>query len=239
MQVTGIEIDREEARKRVEEFTAQRRRTLTEMDRALYRGYKALAEGLTLIDVNKAIKEAGHFEGNYCPKLAIARSDVETVFFDHRFGYDDKSPTDGGQFCAWRWNQAGSERGELYNRTQEEAKAAPEKGLIDHTEEIGLQIILEPGAIESPVDERRTNKRWFKSTYAALVPSIPFHLRPNGDSAKYFILWEVDEWKEYRALRAPRDPLLLVRIAHPIYVVVAQWDLTELEKRILENFRRQ
>ena len=83
MQVATIDIDRDEARKRIEQFTTKRRRKLTEMDQALYRGYKALAEGLTLIDVNQAIKQGGHFEDNDCPKLAIARSDVETVHFDH------------------------------------------------------------------------------------------------------------------------------------------------------------
>src|SRR5258705_3305813 len=105
MQVSGIEIDREEARKRVEEFTSHRRRKLTEMDRALFAGYKALSEGLTLIDVNHAIKQGGHFENNFCPKLAIARSDLETIHFDHRFSYLNNNVAEhGGEFCAWNWD---------------------------------------------------------------------------------------------------------------------------------------
>ncbi len=237
MQVPTIEVDRDQARKRVEEFTARRRRKLTEMDRALFRGYKALAEGLTLIDVNQAIKQGGHFEKNYCPKLAIARSDLQRVYFDHRFAYEDnRKALHGGRYCAWRWSQ--TEKGEIYKQIVATSEAS-EKSVIDVAEESGLQIQLEPGAIESPEEERKNSKRWFKSYYSSIVPAIPFHLRPNGDADKYFILWEVEKWEEYQAVRAPGDPLLLERIAHPIYVVVAQWDLSDLEKRILENFRRR
>jgi hypothetical protein len=238
MEVQALEIDREEARKRVEEFTAKRRRNLTEMDRALFRGYKALAEGLTLIDVNHAIKQGGHFENNYCPKLAIARSDLETIHFDHRFSYDNagQKPAHGGRFCAWEWSR--SDKGSFYTQVFEEARATETK-VMDVAEERGLQISLEPGVIDSPESERRSSKRWYKSDYSTIVPPVPFHLRPNGgDADKYFIMWEVEEWKEHQAARAPGDPFLLERIAHPIYVVVAQWDLSELEKRILESFRR-
>lgn len=84
-----------------------------------------------------------------------------------------------------------------------------------------------------------TRSRWYRREYKAAVPPIPFHLRPNGDASNYFILWEVEKWKEaYLPPSAPGDPFLLERIAHPIYVVVAQWDLTELEQRLLESFRR-
>jgi len=238
MQVATIEIDREEARKRVEEFTAKRRKKLTEMDQALYRGYKALSEGLTLIDVNQAIKAGGgHFEDNYCPKLAIARSDTTTVYFEHSFSYSEGQAEHGGRFSGFQPGLDTDRQSEAY---KEAARVADEKriGLWVRLTEIGLRIELEAGSIDSPPKERLARKRWFKADYRTIVPTIPFHLRPNGDAANYFILWEVEKWEEYRNAPAPGDPLLLERIAHPIYVVVAQWDLSELEKRILESFRR-
>lgn len=239
MEVAAIEVDREEARKRVQEFTAKRRKRLTEMDQALFRGYKALAEGLTLIDINKAIRDGGYFGENYCPKLAIARSDIERIYFDHRFTWDSGAAQHGGRYCAWRWTDPASVLAEnpLYVEASRVADAA-QRSRVEHAESEGLQIELEPNTINSPPEERKQSRAWYKSTYHALVPPIPFHLRPNGDASKYFILWEVEKWEEYRSPRAPGDPLLLERIAHPIYVVVAQWDLSELEKRILESFRR-
>ena len=64
----------------------------------------------------------------------------------------------------------------------------------------------------------------------ALVPAIPAHLRPAGDLSKYHILWEA-EWTRI----APTDPLLLKHVAGTIYSVLAQWDLTPLEKAVLEG----
>lgn len=63
----------------------------------------------------------------------------------------------------------------------------------------------------------------------ALVPTIPPHLRP--DVLKdYYILWEA-EWKR----AAPVDPMLLSKINDRFYTVVAQWDLTPLERSVLEG----
>jgi len=236
MEVATIEVDREEARKRVAEFTANRRKKLTEMDQALYRGYRALAEGLTLVDVNEAIRKGGHFPNTYCPKLAIARADLPTVYFDHRFSYERDIINHGGEFAAWRWHDPRNKENEFYKLAQTVAQtrnAAP----VDVAHELGLSIRVE-SAIDSPPEERKGRRRWYKTDYQTIVPTIPFHLRPNGDADKYFILWEVEQWDEWRPSRAPGDPFLLERIAHPIYVVVAQWDLSELEKRILESFRR-
>jgi len=61
----------------------------------------------------------------------------------------------------------------------------------------------------------------------AIVPTIPPALRPKGALSNYHILWEAD-WE-----RAPVDPILLRHIGGPIYVVLAQWDLTELERSVL------
>lgn len=63
----------------------------------------------------------------------------------------------------------------------------------------------------------------------ALVPSIPAHLRP-ANLEKYFILWDA-AWTP----APPVDPLLLKRISPALFVVVAQWDLTDLERSILEG----
>ena len=47
---------------------------------------------------------------------------------------------------------------------------------------------------------------------------------------RYFILWEAD-WQR----RAPVDPALLRPVGGDLYVVVATWDLTDLERAVLNG----
>ena len=69
--------------------------------------------------------------------------------------------------------------------------------------------------------------RWNRAT--AIVPPVPIHLRPKRGLANYHILWEA-EWTRI----PPRDPLLLRRIGKgDMWLVVAAWDLTEVERAAL------
>lgn len=63
----------------------------------------------------------------------------------------------------------------------------------------------------------------------ALLPPVPLHLRPKRGLANYHILWEA-EWQPV----PPRDPFLLRRIGKAdMWLVVAMWDLTEVERAAL------
>lgn len=61
----------------------------------------------------------------------------------------------------------------------------------------------------------------------AMVPSIPERLRPDQPK-KYWILWEAEWMKE-----PPKDPILLYRLAEYTFSVIAEWDLTPLERSVL------
>ena len=64
--------------------------------------------------------------------------------------------------------------------------------------------------------------------YRARVPRIPPQHRPiAAHLSKYHILWEAD-WEAI-----PRDPYLLKRIGKDAWVVLAAWDLTEVEVSVL------
>lgn len=70
----------------------------------------------------------------------------------------------------------------------------------------------------------QSKAKWARAT----VPIIPLHLRPKRGLANYHILWEAD-WHEI-----PRDPMLLRRIGKgDLWLVVAAWDLTEVERAAL------
>ena len=72
----------------------------------------------------------------------------------------------------------------------------------------------------------------------ALVPLVPADVRPSGQLRNYFILWEVEQWSDRRIGAKPDiDPYLLRHLAGDLYVVEAEWDLTELERAIMSGRR--
>jgi hypothetical protein len=67
------------------------------------------------------------------------------------------------------------------------------------------------------------------SNRKAIVPIVPLHLRPKHKMSNYHILWEAD-WRI-----VPRDPYLLRRLGKgDLWLVVAMWDLTEVERAALQ-----
>lgn len=65
-------------------------------------------------------------------------------------------------------------------------------------------------------------------SHRALVPPIPPRFRPKSLEG-YCILWEAD-WQ-----RVPEDPILLKQVTSRVFVVLAQWDLTPVERAVLEG----
>jgi hypothetical protein len=64
----------------------------------------------------------------------------------------------------------------------------------------------------------------------AVVPLIPVHLRPRRGIENYHILWEAEWTKRY-----PVDPFLLRRFGGDAWLVVAAWDLTDVERAVMAN----
>jgi hypothetical protein len=65
--------------------------------------------------------------------------------------------------------------------------------------------------------------------YHAQVPIVPIHQRPKRALENYQILFEA-EWRPI----PPRDPLLLRRVGQAdLWIVLAAWDLTEIERTVL------
>lgn len=63
----------------------------------------------------------------------------------------------------------------------------------------------------------------------ALVPPVPPRFRP-VDLENYHTLWEA-EWLPV----PPHDPLLLKQIGTTLFIVCAQWELTAIERAVLEG----
>lgn len=70
-----------------------------------------------------------------------------------------------------------------------------------------------------------------QSEHKAAMPMIPSHLRPKRGLQNYSVLWEA-EWEPL----PPRDPYLLRRIGRgDLWLVVAHWDLTDVEMAALST----
>lgn len=69
-------------------------------------------------------------------------------------------------------------------------------------------------------------------TWWAIMPVVPPRFRPGHDLSGYHVLWEA-VWTR-NARRAPHDPALLKHLGGDLWAVLAVWDLTDLERAVLE-----
>lgn len=62
----------------------------------------------------------------------------------------------------------------------------------------------------------------------AKVPVVPPSKRPKACLDNYVVLWEAN-WEE-----APQDPYLLRRVTNDLFVVLAEWNLTDVERLMMD-----
>lgn len=76
-----------------------------------------------------------------------------------------------------------------------------------------------------------------RKTYRATTvpPTIPAAVYPKHALHNYFILWEVEKGGWLPDPIPPGDPYLLKRVTKNLFVPLASWDLTPLEKSILSG----
>lgn len=202
---------REQRRSRIEE----KRRELTqiELDDAMaMAAYREMVKGARLLNLASIFRNAGVDATKRLPPFAIARADWNTVRMHWREQH--LFFTEGRESFVW-----------FRSRRVQGRRVADRPA-----------VFLPHGIFPAEL----TNTNWRESQrlpvvehQRALVPSIPVHLRPNGDLADYWILWEA-VW-ETLAPAPPEDPFLLKHIEGHIYTVLAQWDLTPLERQILDG----
>lgn len=159
-----ITMDRAAAIAKLESYEAAAKnnpRAFAEIDKGLIEGYRALAKGRRLVDVNEAIRAGGvNIAG--LPKLAIARAHAESTRWTPTSTWslsENKTVTNGGGIFDWRTS----------NRQR----------MTDDRLEWRIPADYLPGV--------RTPPSW---SARAMVPLIPLPLRPKFKLENYFILWE-------------------------------------------------
>lgn len=113
--------------------------------------------------------------------------------------------------CYWeRWNNSGQFSDSRWNPHRARRPALKSKTI--------------------PIDWENCPKPTEPGTYEAQVPLIPIHLRPRRGLQNYHILFEA-EWSK----RYPVDPYLLRRFGGDAWLVVAAWDLTDVERAVMSS----
>src|SRR5262249_35431596 len=80
-----------------------------------------------------------------------------------------------------------------------------------------------------------TWKTWVEGY--ALVPMVPLDVRPKvGVLEGWHILWEVERWADDEIRVQPDiDPYLLKHVTGSFYAVIAEWNLTRLQRSIMRS----
>jgi hypothetical protein len=92
--------------------------------------------------------------------------------------------------------------------------------------------LVNSSTVRVPVPGRPTAPGRRSYSGHTIMPIIPPEHRPKRNRLHLFhILWEVEAWD----LTPPRDPALLQHIGGDLWSVVAAWDLTELERAVLQR----
>ena len=178
-------------------------------DEVLMKAYKELSLGQRIIDLRSVMKNAGVDKTQYLPKLAIAKADAREGVFSHS------------------WSQRWGNGCGFYDDTVDAWRSNTARSRF---------VILprETFPAETYNIEWRQQNKLMGYTVRTVVPSVPPYLRPT-DLNEFYILWEVEKWERGSPSVSPKDPFLLKRVSNHFFTVVAQWDLTPLEQKVLEG----
>jgi len=188
------------AKEKWHEYKDAYRKTGIRVYEDLRKIYNRLKDGCKIVDINRVISKAGLHEGSLHPKLAISLASAEMVRCEIRQNGNVQFVSRGHQRYPW-WN----------------------------TVPVKQDIVLKNCFPSIDANE------WFSATgnefassmdLKAPVPLIPPRFLPEKLDDSFYVLWEVDEWK----MVPPEDPYLLQRVTNTHFVVLAGWNLSEVEK---------
>ena len=208
MNVSTITMDPNLAAQKLKAFRSNLHKDSEEVYRETANAYEQLAKGTPLLRLSMAIQQAGRFPDER-PRLAIARADRKEVYF--------------------RWHA--NRRDAFYHSSNRfDARCNTPS----------LRIDVDMGLPNPAFSVGNKGQRYSKDVEGySLVPMVPADVRPkHGQLKDWFVLWEVEQWADRpHGSHVDPDPLLLKHLGGDLYAVLAQWDLTEIERAILSQVR--
>jgi hypothetical protein len=216
MEVEQLAISKKKAEEEYQTYKEELRLSKTQFNEDMRVIYAHMRHGGKVIDVWESMKLAGlNKDGD--PKLAIVRANSPKVRFERRInsryatlngqtGYLDLI-SEGGAFYLQKTNGRWSPNWELDVKI-------PKDFCPDWT--------------------KKQDGQYIRRAVETVTPIIPARLMNPLRSHKlenYHILWEVDEWK----LVPPKDPMLLKKVTPNMFLILAHWDLSPLERAVIRG----
>jgi hypothetical protein len=173
--------------------------------------YEAAAAGYAALAAGKALLDLNEvfrecaYDPKGRPRLAVARADRTRVAFRIQ---------DGSNFTAAMFDASSGTLPRTYR---------------------GALVVRVPYVNEWASEAARKLHRWQRDGHA-IVPMVPPAVLPASALRERHILWEVKAWADAPIRSTPdRDPYLLRHLAGSLYIVEAAWDLTDLERAIING----
>lgn len=213
MEVTTIEVAREEANEKYKEYVEALRKRDAPYLHDLRRLYGAMRKGQPVLDIWQSFRETG-LDQNGDPNIAIARADWTEA--------DLRKFTEGnGNWRDIRFQAIFSDRNRFPHENWRTHR------LLDIAQ--NDDVTIPKGTWNFP---RTANAIAARDHLRTRVPIVPAQYLPPHGLQNYHILWEVEAWD---VVTPPKDPMLLKRISPNMFVVLAVWELTELERAVLRG----
>lgn len=206
MELDTIEMDPEQAKVAYDDYAAAVKANHDAEDQAIAEGYRALADGKSLINLPQTIAAGGTTTLEIHPRwhnspVAVTVPRLAFCRANARVAFTSGVNSDGGVLIT-----SDKRAQELHHRNRRDLFVIPD-GTFDAV-------------------------AWQGNYVRAIVPNIPPRLRPKRGLGLYTLLWEA-EWAVDPL--APGDPALLRQLAGDLYIVLGVWDLTPLEQAVLSG----
>jgi len=210
LKVEQLEVPKEKYESELVAFKTlikeNRQTVIQQVHKDLHKIYGHLQHGGKVIELAYAFKK-GRLNSNKNPKLAICRADAKTCYL---VKHDDGSAV----FSCEAFND--NARNNTFNGRV---------SLID--------VSVPSGTFKFPDFSWQSREQFVQTSVPVIPTSI---LAPIQDKLEaYHILWEVEEWVHSKTPRPPRDPILVSLVNNNIALVLATWDLTELERAVIRG----
>lgn len=213
MKVQELEIPKEQALEEYEAYKEVLEKPKFEHEqylKDLKAIYGHMKHGRSIIDLWASMKKAGlNTHGN--PRLAICRAHAKRVRFEKE---KDRNSWFLFEKTKYRYEYQRWERDiEIPDGTFAEWEETTE------TRGSGVQTWAVKTIRNKEIE--------------TIVPIIPakFLNALRGSLKNYHILWEVKKWNPV----PPKDPMLLRKLTPNMFVVLASWDLTPLERAVIKG----
>jgi hypothetical protein len=206
-EIKTVTMEIEQAKEEHKKYVALAKENADQHIIDMKRALWQLSRGNELIDIYQTFKSISLMDD--MPRMAIVRADAELCYFQKR---------SNGAGCFGHKRITG--------------------GI--HSYRVG-KVALPTGTFEWKNKwVRKEENKWTsgsRKVYQATTvpPRIPAEVYPKHKLSNYYLMWEVEKGGWLPDPMPPEDPFLLKRVTNNLFVPLAAWDLTPLEKSILSG----